>query len=66
MLLFNEEPQMSGSYARYLRLQLEFMGFSGPDVKEGLGSHVEKRKPDFDQSCHSDFRHPDIFAVKKS
>lgn len=31
-------------------LALEFMGFSGPDVAEGLGSHVEKRKPKFDQN----------------
>jgi enoyl-CoA hydratase len=28
-------------------LALEFMGFSGPEVKEGLASLVEKRKPDF-------------------
>ena len=28
-------------------LALEFMGFAGPEVKEGLASHVEKRKPDF-------------------
>jgi enoyl-CoA hydratase len=29
-------------------LALEFMGFSGPEVKEGLSSIREKRKPDFD------------------
>ncbi len=28
-------------------LALEFLGFSGPEVKEGLGSHLEKRKPNF-------------------
>ena len=28
-------------------LALEFMGFSGPEVKEGLSSIREKRKPDF-------------------
>ena len=28
-------------------LALEFMGFSGPDVREGLASHLEKRKPKF-------------------
>ena len=28
-------------------LALEFMGFSGPEVKEGLASHKEKRKPKF-------------------
>jgi enoyl-CoA hydratase len=28
-------------------LALEFMGFTGPDVQEGLASHVEKRKPEF-------------------
>ena len=28
-------------------LALEFMGFSGPEVKEGLASHREKRKPNF-------------------
>jgi enoyl-CoA hydratase len=28
-------------------LAMEFMGFSGPEVKEGLQSHLEKRKPEF-------------------
>lgn len=28
-------------------LALEFMGFSGPEVREGLASHLEKRKPSF-------------------
>jgi enoyl-CoA hydratase len=28
-------------------LAVEFMGFSGPDVREGVASHREKRKPDF-------------------
>jgi enoyl-CoA hydratase len=28
-------------------LALEFMGFGGPEVKEGLASHIEKRRPDF-------------------
>jgi enoyl-CoA hydratase len=28
-------------------LALEFLGFSGPEVKEGLASHLEKRKPVF-------------------
>jgi enoyl-CoA hydratase/carnithine racemase len=28
-------------------LALEFLGFSGPEVKEGLDSHREKRKPAF-------------------
>ena len=28
-------------------LALEFMGFAGPEVQEGLASHVEKRKPNF-------------------
>jgi len=28
-------------------LALEFLGFSGPDVREGLASHLEKRKPTF-------------------
>jgi len=28
-------------------LALEFMGFASPDVKEGLASHLEKRKPSF-------------------
>jgi enoyl-CoA hydratase len=28
-------------------LALELLGFSGPEVKEGLASHLEKRKPDF-------------------
>ncbi len=28
-------------------LALEFMGFTGPEVKEGISSHREKRKPVF-------------------
>jgi enoyl-CoA hydratase len=28
-------------------LALEFMGFTGPEVREGLSSHKEKRKPKF-------------------
>jgi len=28
-------------------LALEFLGFRGPDVREGLASHKEKRKPNF-------------------
>jgi enoyl-CoA hydratase len=32
-------------------LALEFLGFAGPDVKEGLTSHMEKRKPQFPRSC---------------
>lgn len=29
-------------------LAMEFLGFDSPDVKEGLASHIEKRKPKFD------------------
>ncbi len=32
-------------------LALEFMGFSAPDVKEGLAAHVEKRRPNFKPDC---------------
>lgn len=28
-------------------LALEVLGFTGPDVREGLAAHLEKRKPDF-------------------
>ena len=28
---------------------IEFMGFAGPDVREGVASLREKRKPDFDK-----------------
>ncbi len=28
-------------------LALEFMGFAGPEVKEGMAAHLEKRKPAF-------------------
>lgn len=28
-------------------LALEFMGFTGPEVKEGLAAFAEKRKPKF-------------------
>lgn len=31
-------------------LALEFLGFSGPEVKEGLASHLEKRRPTFPPS----------------
>ena len=34
-------------------LALEFLGFTGPEVKEGLASHRDKRKPSF--SPHSPF-----------
>lgn len=30
-------------------LALEFLGFAGPDVREGRASLVEKRRPDFDR-----------------
>jgi enoyl-CoA hydratase len=29
-------------------LAYEFLGFGGPDVREGLAAHVEKRPPDFE------------------
>ena len=29
-------------------LAMEFLGFDSPDVKEGLASHLEKRRPLFD------------------
>ena len=29
-------------------LALEFLGFTGPDAREGLASLREKRRPDFD------------------
>ncbi len=32
-------------------LALEFMGFNGPDVREGLASLREKRKPEFNPKC---------------
>lgn len=32
-------------------LALEFMGFTGPDAREGLASLREKRRPNFDQDC---------------
>jgi len=32
-------------------LALEFIGFSGPEVREGLASLKEKRKTDFDPDC---------------
>ena len=28
-------------------LALEFLGFTGPDVREGIASHKERRAPDF-------------------
>ena len=27
---------------------LEMLGFSGPEAREGVASHRERRKPDFD------------------
>jgi len=32
-------------------LALEMLGFTGPDVREGLSSLREKRSPKFDRSC---------------
>lgn len=32
-------------------LALEFLGFAGTEVKEGLASHLEKRAPRFDRTC---------------
>jgi enoyl-CoA hydratase len=32
-------------------LALEFMGFSGPEVREGYSALMQKRKPDFDPDC---------------
>lgn len=32
-------------------LAVEFMGFSGPDVREGIASLRERRKPDFKGEC---------------
>ena len=32
-------------------LGMEFMGFTSPDVQEGLASFLEKRAPDFDKDC---------------
>ena len=29
-------------------LALEFLGFTGPDIREGLASLKEKRAPEFD------------------
>jgi enoyl-CoA hydratase len=32
-------------------LALEFVGFTGPEVKEGLAAHLEKRRPNFSPDC---------------
>jgi enoyl-CoA hydratase len=32
-------------------LALEFMGFGGPEVREGYAALMEKRKPEFDPDC---------------
>ncbi len=32
-------------------LALEFLGFDGPEVLEGMAALREKRKPDFDRDC---------------
>jgi enoyl-CoA hydratase len=32
-------------------LALEFLGFGGPEVKEGLQAHLDKRKPAFPPDC---------------
>ena len=29
----------------------EMMGFAGPEAREGLASHLEKRPPKFDPDC---------------
>jgi enoyl-CoA hydratase len=30
---------------------LEMLGFAGSEVREGLASHLEKRKPSFSPEC---------------
>jgi len=30
-------------------LALEMLGFKGPEAKEGLAAHLEKRQPNFDK-----------------
>jgi len=30
---------------------LEILGFAGAEAREGLASHLEKRKPAFSQDC---------------
>ena len=30
---------------------LEMLGFAGPEAREGLASHLEKRKPSFPKDC---------------
>src|SRR5437868_78347 len=37
-------------------LALEFYGFSGPEVREGLASHRERRKPDFSHPAEENAR----------
>jgi enoyl-CoA hydratase len=32
-------------------LALEFLGFTGPEVKEGLQAYLDKRKPAFPPNC---------------
>ena len=32
-------------------IALELLGFTGPDVREGIASHREKRKPNFSPDC---------------
>jgi enoyl-CoA hydratase len=32
-------------------LALEFLGFTGPEVKEGLAAHLQKRQPAFARDC---------------
>jgi len=31
-------------------LALEFMGFTGPEIKEGVSALIEKRKPKFNRT----------------
>ena len=37
-------------------LALEFLGFTGPEVREGLQAHLEKRPPQFDRRARFDPR----------
>ncbi len=52
MSLNNWYRQVAGSIFD-TSLVLEFYGFGGPEVREGVASHREKRRPDFRQ-----FQHP--------
>ena len=45
--MFRYEKPQKGRYRQFHQFDVEALGFTGPEVREGAASHREKRKPNF-------------------